>query len=56
MNKVFEKEPKSIVLEEYIKLLYDQALLLEGSKPKDPAAFASAVTRLMLKDAERKGG
>jgi molecular chaperone HtpG len=56
MNKVFEKEPKSIVLEEYIKLLYDQALLLEGSKPKDLAAFASAVTRLMLKDAEKKGG
>ncbi len=56
MNKVFEKEPKSIVLEEYIRLLYDQALLLEGSKPKDPAAFASAVTRLMLKDVERKGG
>ncbi|MCK5139541.1 MAG: molecular chaperone HtpG, partial [Thermodesulfovibrionia bacterium] len=56
MNKVFEKEPKSIVLEEYIRLLYDQALLLEGTKPKDPAAFASAVTRLMLKDVERKGG
>ena len=56
MNNVFQKEPKSIILEEYIKLLYDQALLLEGSKPKDPVAFASAVTRLMVKDAERKGG
>ena len=53
MKKLFEKEQKSVVLEEYIRLLYDQALLLEGSKPKDPAAFASAVTKLMVKDAEK---
>jgi molecular chaperone HtpG len=51
MNSMFEKEQKSAVLDEYITLLYDQALLLEGSKPKDPAAFASAITRLMVKDA-----
>jgi molecular chaperone HtpG len=55
MNRLFEKEQKSVVLEEYIKLLYDQALLLEGSKPKDPAAFASAITRLMVKDVEKAG-
>ncbi len=56
MNKIFEKDQKSVVLDEYIDLLYDQALLLEGSKPKDPSAFASAVTRLMVKDAEKSGG
>jgi molecular chaperone HtpG len=54
MNKLFEKEQKSAVLDGYIQLLYDQALLLEGSKPKDPAAFASAITRLMVKDAGRQ--
>ena len=53
MNRLFEKEQKSIALGNYIDLLYDQALLLEGSKPKDPAAFASAVTRLMVKDVEK---
>jgi len=53
MKKLFEKEQKSAVLDGYIQLLYDQALLLEGSKPKDPAAFASAITRLMVKDAEK---
>ncbi|GBD97126.1 MAG TPA: molecular chaperone HtpG [Nitrospirae bacterium] len=53
MQAVFEKEPKSLMLEEYIKLLYDQALLLEGSKPKDPAAFAGAVTKLMVKEAQK---
>jgi molecular chaperone HtpG len=55
LNRLFEKEQKSVVLEEYIKLLYGQALLLEGSKPKDPAAFASAVTRLMMRDVEKAG-
>lgn len=53
MKAVFDKEPKSIMLEEYIRLLYDQALLLEGSKPKDSAAFAGMVTRLMVKNAEK---
>ncbi|RJQ14894.1 MAG: molecular chaperone HtpG [Nitrospiraceae bacterium] len=53
MNRIFEKDRKSAALEEYIGLLYNQALLLEGSKPKDPAAFAGAITRLMVKDAEK---
>jgi molecular chaperone HtpG len=48
MNDQFEKEGKSAVLDEYIGLLYDQALLLEGSRPKDPAAFAKAMARLMV--------
>lgn len=55
MNRLFEKEQKSVALKEYIDLLYAQALLLEGSKPKDPAAFASAVTKLMVRDAKGQG-
>ena len=54
MNTIFEKDQKAVALEEYITLLYNQSHLLEGSKPKDPAAFASAVTRLMVRDAESK--
>lgn len=50
MNNAFEKERKSPLLDEYIGLLYDQALLLEGSKPKDPAAFAKAVSKLMVEN------
>jgi len=34
-------------LQEYIDLLYNQSLLLEGSKLKDPAAFARSVAKLM---------
>lgn len=54
MNRLFEREQKSAALTEYIRLLYDQALLLEGSRPKDPTAFASAVTRLMVRDAGKE--
>lgn len=48
MNGLFERDKESPVLKEYISLLYDQALLLEGSRPKEPAAFAKSVARLMV--------
>jgi molecular chaperone HtpG len=51
MSIIFEKDKESGLLREYAKLIYDQALLLEGSKPKDPAQFTRAVTRLMLQNA-----
>lgn len=54
MNELFEKDREDPVLREYIDLLYDQALLLEGSKPKDPAAFARLVAKLMVENAEKK--
>jgi molecular chaperone HtpG len=47
MNGLFEKDKKSPVLKEYVGLLYDQALLLEGSRPRDPAAFTKALSNLM---------
>jgi len=54
MNGIFEKEEASSELKAYIRLLYDQALVLEGSKPKDPAAFSKAIARLMVENAEKK--
>jgi len=51
MNAIFEKDKKSAVLEDYIRLLYDQALVLEGSKPKDPGAFSKLIARLMVDNA-----
>ena len=36
-------------LEEWSNLLFDQALLAEGSMPRDPAGFARAVAKLMGK-------
>ena len=47
MNVIFEKDKKGGQLKQYIDLLYNQALLLQGSKPKDPVAFANAVSQLI---------
>jgi molecular chaperone HtpG len=55
MNRAFETDEKSEELKEYIRLLYDQALVLEGSKPKDPAAFSKAIAKLMVENAEKTG-
>jgi molecular chaperone HtpG len=48
MNSLFDKDPKSDIFQEYSGMLYDQALLLEGSKPRNPAAFAKAMAKLMV--------
>lgn len=54
MNRAFEKDKKDPVLEEFVMLLYDQALLLEGSKPKDASAFTKAVAKLMVDRLQEK--
>jgi molecular chaperone HtpG len=54
MNELFEKDKESDVLKEYIELLYDQALVLKGSPPKDPAAFSRMIARLMVESASAK--
>ncbi|MBZ0157564.1 MAG: molecular chaperone HtpG [Alphaproteobacteria bacterium] len=51
MEEIFEKDRESPLLKEYIDILYNQAVLLEGSKPKDPGAFARSITNLMVKHA-----
>ena len=54
MNRIFEEDGRNKVLEEYTDLLYDQALLLEGSKPRDLAAFAKNISRLMVDNVQHK--
>jgi molecular chaperone HtpG len=51
MNRLFGEDRKGERLSEYITLLYDQALVLEGSKPRDPVAFAKSISRLMVENA-----
>ena len=53
MNSMLTSGDESQV-QEYIDLLYNQSLLLEGSKLKDPAAFARAVAKLMTGNAKGK--
>ena len=53
MNRLFEKDGGSALLSEYAGLLYDQAMVMEGARPKDPAAFSRSLSKLMasaLKD------
>ncbi|MBA4418595.1 MAG: molecular chaperone HtpG [Syntrophus sp. (in: bacteria)] len=54
MNTLFEKDKDGEPLKEYISLLYDQALVLQGSQPKDPVAFSRMIARLMVEGAENK--
>lgn len=56
MNAIFEKDKKSSLLDDYIRLLYGQALVLEGSKPKDPAEFSRLIATLMVNNAESTAG
>jgi len=42
-------------LERCVRLLYDQAVVLEGSKIKDPLAFAQRLNAMMLLEAEVRG-
>jgi molecular chaperone HtpG len=54
MNSVFEKEGQTDKLGEYAGLLYDQALLMEGEKPKDAAAFSRTISKLMAESIRGK--
>jgi molecular chaperone HtpG len=51
MQALFERDAGNPVLREYSELLYNQALLLEGSRIADPAAFSRAVSRVMAEAA-----
>jgi molecular chaperone HtpG len=52
MKSIAGKEGLTAALVEYIELLYDQALLLEGSKPEDPTRFAQVLAKLMVENAK----
>jgi molecular chaperone HtpG len=49
---LFEKDKGSARLKSYIALLYDEALLLEGSKPRDPVELAHTIANLMMEQGE----
>jgi molecular chaperone HtpG len=51
MQRLHEKTPDDPRLEAYARLLYDEAVLAEGSRVKDPAALAQRINELLVKDA-----
>lgn len=52
LRDLYEKTPDEPRLEQYVRLLYDQAVIAEGSKVKDPTAFARRINELLVKDAK----
>jgi molecular chaperone HtpG len=44
---LYAKDPQSQQLVEWVEMLYDQALLTEGSSIEDPNRFARRVADLM---------
>ncbi|MBQ7396756.1 MAG: molecular chaperone HtpG [Lentisphaeria bacterium] len=52
LNAMVGKEEKKEELSQFVRILWEQALIAEGSPLKDPAAFAKAVTALLLKSAK----
>jgi len=54
LNTIHEKDKNSPLFDDYVSLVYEQALLTEGSQLKDPLTFAIRMSDLMVKAAETK--
>jgi molecular chaperone HtpG len=54
MNALYEKEAKDPRLDEWAKLLYDQAMIAEGQMVKDPSAFTRRINDLLVKASGEK--
>jgi molecular chaperone HtpG len=50
LHKLYEKDANEPRLEGYARLLYDQAVIAEGSRVKDPAGMARRINELLVKD------
>ncbi|HIJ59207.1 MAG TPA: molecular chaperone HtpG [Nitrospirae bacterium] len=48
MNNLFNKDGSKEQLKEYISMLYDHALILDGSKPQNPNALLKGLSELMI--------
>lgn len=48
LGQLHDKDPESLELAEYAEMLFDQALLTEGSPIPDPLAFSKRVAKLMV--------
>ena len=52
LNRLYEQDRGSGKLADYCELLYDQALLTEGSPIKDPLRFTKLISELMVFEGE----
>jgi molecular chaperone HtpG len=47
LEEIFSANPEDYRIANYTELIYDQALLMEGSKIEDPVKFSKLVSELM---------
>jgi molecular chaperone HtpG len=52
LRELYDKNPDDPRVESHGRLLYEQAVLAEGSKLQDPASFARRINELLVKDAQ----
>jgi molecular chaperone HtpG len=55
LQQLFEKNADDPRIEAYGRLLYDQAVIAEGSKVKDPQAFARRINELLVQSVKEPG-
>ena len=55
LRDLLAKDAGDARLEKYGRLLYDQAVIAEGSKVKDPVGFSQRINELIAKDARAAG-
>jgi molecular chaperone HtpG len=53
LRGLFERTPDDPRVEAFGRLLYDQAVIAEGSKVKDPLALARRINEMLVKDAAK---
>jgi molecular chaperone HtpG len=51
IHQLYEKAPADGRLETYARLLYDEAVMAEGNKVRDPLAFARYINEVVARDA-----
>ncbi|MBN2035904.1 MAG: molecular chaperone HtpG [Chitinispirillaceae bacterium] len=49
LNTRYQKDPKDSELEEWVRLVYEQALIAEGQMVPDPLAYSKRVNSLLIK-------
>ena len=54
LNNLYKNKKESEKLENFVKLLYEQALVLEGSKPENPVDFVNRIVDIMSENLEIK--
>ncbi len=54
LNNLYKDKKENEKLENFVKLLYEQALVLEGSKPENPVDFVNRIVDIMSENLETK--